>query len=253
MLKPADTLTCTIFPVWLSVAELLQYLRLLCASELRSLRILHLFSLLVVDAAIRAVLIWCKKTTLKEVELPQEGRLAHLRYLVWQDAPAGELQALSEQCPRLLLNPAPRRGVPAVADAGAALDEPTLDAIAHLGPFSEQTCGMGDAPESGEAAAGGPACRCGQGGGPVQWGRAANSRWSGVVMKKRNPDPSAAPAGPSLAERFAAAYASRAAKLSAEHTRNVRRAERRRVAEMGGAERALRMAELGVPLARLRR
>jgi len=33
----------------------------------------------------------------------------------------------------------------------------------------------------------------------------------------------------------------------------VRRAERRRAAALGGAERAVRMAELGVPLTRLRR
>jgi hypothetical protein len=155
-----------------------------------------------------------------------------MRHLVWLDAPAGALDALCAACPRLIANPAPARGLPAAADAARALDAPALAAVAHLGD---------------EAAWLAPAAPPAPGG-AAEGARAAAGRMPGV-----GGEASAGPPALSLAERFVAAYASRAAKLAAEHTRNVRRAERRRAAALGGAERAVRMAELGVPLTRLRR
>lgn len=176
----------------------------------------------------------------------QEGRLARLRYLVWQEpSPADEaaLAALRAACPRLLCNPVPRLGqrLPAAADAAADLDAPALDPIGFRDPMHpagqpawlavNATRGGEDAPGNDPNA---PAAR----------------RLGPAVV---DPAPGAEAAAPTLAQRFAAAYASRAAKLREEHARNVRRAERRRLAALSGAERAVRMAELGVPLQRLRR
>ena len=166
----------------------------------------------------------------------QEGRLAHLRYLVfhWPPQGAASLAALRALCPRLVCN---GRSVPEAADPSIELDEAALDAIAHLGDPA------------------GPAGRPPRGpdGVPGAAGSSDRATAPAPAAAALAPGPGAAAAPPSLAERFKAAYASRAAKLSLEHARNVRRAERRRLAALGGAERAVRMAELGVPLMRLRR
>ncbi|KAK9837476.1 hypothetical protein WJX81_005159 [Elliptochloris bilobata] len=167
-----------------------------------------------------------------------EGRLAHLRHLVyhWPLHGAVSLAMLRALCPRLACNPQPGRA-PEVADPAIDLDEPALDALAHLGVAGHKAWLVGYAPRG-----------AGNASGTVE----APSTGSGAAVAARK-DFVRGPALPSLAERFKAAYASRAAKLSAEHARNLRRAERRRLAALGGAERAMRMAELGVPLARLRR
>ena len=164
----------------------------------------------------------------------QEGRLAHLRYLVfhWPPRGAASLAALRALCPRLVCN---GRAVPDAADPGIELDEAALDALAHLGDPAALAV---RAPQGPSGAAGAAEA-------------SGNAAAGALAANPGRPDAGAAP--PSLAERFKAAYASRAAKLSAEHARNVRRAERRRAAALGGAERAVRLAELGVPLTRLRR
>lgn len=169
----------------------------------------------------------------------QEGRLAHLRYLVfhWPPHGAASLAALRALCPRLVCN---GRAVPDAADPAIELDEAALDALAHLG---DPAALAGRAPQGSSGAAGAA---------DAPGSTMAPAPAAGALAENPSrPDAGAAPS--SLAERFKAAYASRAAKLSAEHARNVRRAERRRAAALGGAERAVRMAELGVPLTRLRR
>ncbi|CAL5223911.1 g6509 [Coccomyxa viridis] len=54
--------------------------------------------------------------------------------------------------------------------------------------------------------------------------------------------------GPSMAERFRAAYESRAARVAIVRERNAKKERRREIRAMGSAERALHLAEQGVPL-----
>ncbi|BDA48539.1 hypothetical protein COCOBI_12-2190 [Coccomyxa sp. Obi] len=178
---------------------------------------------------------------LAEPSAPQAERgLERLEYLVWPDISAEALAHLHAHQPQLkiigaldhpLLRPARRHRPPPAADPRVPLDQPHADAVAQFDwdAAAARAHGSGLVGFSGAA-------------GPE--GAAASEGGAGAGAGGRREL--------TLAERFRLAYESRAARVAVVRAKNAKKEQRRALRAMGSAERAVALAEHGVPLVQKR-
>ena len=83
------------------------------------------------------------------------SQLPHLKFLIWPDASQQQISSLLQRCPRLIINPGPKRfssllpgrRLPPEADMWRPLDSPAVAAVSQL--WWAGLCGGNDRSPSG--------------------------------------------------------------------------------------------------------